>query len=288
VSDTIAYDKPVKDFIAGLDATGHVTHRSYAKKSVTFHHNGGRLSLEGILNVWKTRPASAHFQVDRSGAIGQYVRVHEYAWATGNTTGNVESISIEMANATLSPRWEILDVTWKNAARLAGWLFANVIEGHPRPSNANTHVHHYWKSTDCAGPYIDSIWSEVLAETQRWYEHFRGGGPQPNLTIATKAVVYGYAGTPMRVTDSFYADARQVLAWGARLPGQPVRPEWRDRWVSEMSTFKFADAGKTYTYCLMQLMDYFGIDEDLHNVLELLRRMKLYGYSIISYEGKTL
>ena len=55
----IQYDLPIKNFIAGLDATGHVTHNSYNKKSVTLHHNGGRLSLEGILEVWKTRPASA-------------------------------------------------------------------------------------------------------------------------------------------------------------------------------------------------------------------------------------
>ena len=58
---TIAYDKPVVDFIAQLSATGHVTHTAYKKTSVTLHHNGGRLSHQGVLNVWKVRPASAHF-----------------------------------------------------------------------------------------------------------------------------------------------------------------------------------------------------------------------------------
>src|SRR4051794_21757579 len=124
---TIAYDKPVQDFIAGLDATGHVTHTAYRKTSVTFHHNGGRLSLQGCLDVWKTRPASALFDVDGQGRLGQYVRVNEYAWATGNTEGNKSSISIEMANATTAPDWTVAEVTWKEAARLAGWLFARVI-----------------------------------------------------------------------------------------------------------------------------------------------------------------
>lgn len=289
MSETIAYDKPVKDFIDELDATGHVTHRSYAKKSVTLHHNGGRLSLEGILEVWKTRPASAHFQVDRYGNVGQYVRALEYAWACGNTTGNMESISIEHANSTLSPDWEVLDVTWKNGARLAGWLFANVIEGRPRPSKSNLHFHHYWKATLCAGPYMDSIYSEILGETQKWYEYFTGvTSVQPNLTIATKAIVYAYAGKAMRVTDSYYADARQVLAWGARLPGQPVNPISRDAWISKMTNFKFTEAGGLYTKCLLNLMDYFGIPEDLNNLVTLLRRMKPYGYTIISYEGEAL
>lgn len=171
---TIKYDKPVRDFIAGLNATGHVTHVKYKKTSVTFHHNGGRLSLQGILDVWKTRPASAHFQSDRAGAIGQYVHVNEYAWATGNTKGNQSSISIEMANETVAPTWKVADVTWKSAARLAGWLFANVIDGRPRPSKSNVHFHKYWKSTDCAGPYMDKIYAQLLAEVQKWYDHFSG------------------------------------------------------------------------------------------------------------------
>lgn len=176
----IKYDKPVANFIAGLDATGHVTHRSYNKKSVTFHHNGGRLSLQGILEVWKTRPASAHFQVDGGGRVGQYVGVYEYAWATGNTTGNIESISIEMADKTLAPKWEVDPITWRSAARLAGWLFANVIKA--APTRSNVFVHHHWKSTDCAGPYIDRIFNDLLEEVQTWYKLFTAPKTVPTPT----------------------------------------------------------------------------------------------------------
>lgn len=174
---TIRYDKPVRDFIAGLNKTGHVTHVKYKKTSITFHHNGGRLSLQGILDVWKTRPASAHFQSDQAGAIGQYVHVNEFAWATGNTTGNQKSISIEMANSTLAPKWQVAEVTWKSAARLAGWLFANEIDGKPRPSKNNVFFHKHWKSTDCAGPYMDTQYNNLLAEVQKWYDHFTGKTP---------------------------------------------------------------------------------------------------------------
>jgi hypothetical protein len=166
----IKYDKPIANFIPGLDATGHVTHTSYKKTSVTFHHNGGRLSLAGILEVWKTRPASAHFQSDSAGRIGQYVGVYEYAWATGNTEGNARSISIEMANQSLAPTWTVGEATWTSAARLAGWLFANVIKA--VPTRSNVFVHHHWKATDCAGPYIDKIFSALLSEVQSWYRFF--------------------------------------------------------------------------------------------------------------------
>jgi len=121
VTATIAYDKPVKNLIDQLSATGHVTHTKFKKKSVTLHHNAGRLSHEGVLKVWQTRPASAHFDVDAKGAVAQYVAVNEYAWAAGNLKGNQESIHIENANATLAPGWSVADATWQSSARLAGW-----------------------------------------------------------------------------------------------------------------------------------------------------------------------
>ena len=40
---------------------------------VILHHNGGNLSGEGCYNVWQTREASAHYQVDANGVITQIV-----------------------------------------------------------------------------------------------------------------------------------------------------------------------------------------------------------------------
>lgn len=175
---TIAYDKPVRNFIAGLNATGHVTHTKHRKTKVTLHHNAGRLSLEGILRVWEKRPASAHFQVDGAGRLGQYVNVNEYAWASGTTNGNRESIHIEMANSTLGPEWKVAGATTYNAARLAGWLFARVIG--ERPTKHNLLVHHDWKPTVCAGPFIDKVMPVILRQAQEAYDAFtKGASPKP-------------------------------------------------------------------------------------------------------------
>ena len=173
MSTAINYDKPLKNLIAELDKTGHVTHKQYKKTSVTIHHNAGRLSHEGVLNVWKVRPASAHFNIDGQGTACQYVRVNEYAWAVGDTTGNMRTISIEMANASLSPDWKVADKTWQGAADLAGWLFFKVIG--ERPTKENLFYHHYWSSTSCAGPYMDSIYGKVLKRAQSRYDNLKGG-----------------------------------------------------------------------------------------------------------------
>jgi len=169
---TIGYDKPVKDLIAGLNATGHVNHDSYRKLMVTIHHNGGVLSHEEVLATWQTRPASAHFDVDRFGAVAQYVKVDEYAWACGNTVGNEESISIEMSNTTAGGIWPVAETTWREAARLAGWLFAHVIG--TRPDNSNLVPHHHWYSTECPGPYMDSVWPQLIQVAQQAYGQFTG------------------------------------------------------------------------------------------------------------------
>lgn len=182
---TIAYDKPVKDFIAGLNATGHVGHTGYAthakfkKTSVTIHHNAGNLTLAGILQVWEVRPASAHFQVDINGNVGQYVEVDEYAWAVGDAAGNESTISIETADATLNP-YTTSDATFEEAARLAGWLFAHVVG--ERPSSSNMFPHQHWSSTDCPGPYLMSHFGELISKAQTWYDHFKGSSPSPTPT----------------------------------------------------------------------------------------------------------
>lgn len=175
---TIAYDKLVKNLIDQLSATGHVTHTAYTKKSVTLHHNGGRLSHEGVLSVWKTRPASAHFDADGVGALAQYVKVNEYAWAVGNAQGNRETISIEMANKTTSPDWTVADATWQAAARLAGWLLFKVVG--QRPSKDNLFYHKHWSSTECAGPYMDKIYAKVLKAAQDAYDAFKKAAASPS------------------------------------------------------------------------------------------------------------
>lgn len=173
MTKTIDYDRHVKNLIDELSATGHVTHKSYRKTSVTFHHNGARgLSHEAILGIWRSRPASAHFDVDLKGDIAEYVKVIEYAWAVGNTEGNMRTISIELANLTAGPNshWEVAETTWRSGARLAGWLFARVIG--ERPTRHNVFLHDHWSATSCPGPFIHQIYERILADVQEWYEHF--------------------------------------------------------------------------------------------------------------------
>ena len=189
MTSTIAYDRPVANYIDRITATGHVTNTPYKKTSVTIHHNGGRLSLDGIYQVWRTRRASAHFQVDANGNVGQYVDVRMYAWAVGNTYGNQHSISIEQCNATLAPKWEVGEKTWKSAARLAAWLHWKVL-GLAPVKGKTLFRHHDWAGagTECAGPFIDAIWDTFCKEVVAQYNVFKGGKTPNTPTVPTTTI----------------------------------------------------------------------------------------------------
>ena len=66
---------------------------------VVIHHNGGVLSVEDCWQTWQTRPASAHYQVEASGRIGQLVWDRDTAWHAGNAWANARSLGIEISNS---------------------------------------------------------------------------------------------------------------------------------------------------------------------------------------------
>jgi hypothetical protein len=178
VTATINYDLPIANFIDRLSETEHVTHTQHRKDIVTIHHNGGRLSHEGVLSVWQTREASAHFNFDAKGTPAQFVRPNEYAWSTGNTEGNVRSISIEMCNETVAPEWKVGDLTVHGAARLTAWIHWKIFGW--RPSRDSVVPHHHWSSTACAGPYMDQIFDRFVEIAVQYYDEFTAGTGFPS------------------------------------------------------------------------------------------------------------
>lgn len=87
------------------------------------HHNAGILSIQGCWNVWQTREASAHYQVETTGRVGQLVRDEDTAWHAADQTRNQESIGIEHANsASAAQDWPISDATITAGAHLAAEL----------------------------------------------------------------------------------------------------------------------------------------------------------------------
>ena len=65
---------------------------------IVVHYNAGNLTTEGCYSVWQSRAASAHYQVEDDGRIGQLVWDSDTAWHASNWQANISSIGIEHAN----------------------------------------------------------------------------------------------------------------------------------------------------------------------------------------------
>ena len=55
---------------------------------VVVHYNAGNLTVEGCYSVWQTREASAHYQVEDDGRIGQLVYDYDQKRHIGKVFGS--------------------------------------------------------------------------------------------------------------------------------------------------------------------------------------------------------
>lgn len=161
---------------------------------VVAHHmtiigTGNGSALDACYRTWQNREASAHYGVD-GNLVRQFVWDGNAAWSTGNSTGNHDGISIEHANSTAGPGWNVSATTWKNGARLAAHLHVAYKLGRPTStgngSGGTLRKHSSFTATACPGPFFASIWSQYVREAQRVYDEIVTGKPTPTPTPSPK------------------------------------------------------------------------------------------------------
>lgn len=155
--------------------TKHFTKgRSGAKvNKVVVHYNAGNLTVEGCYSVWQTRAASAHYQVESGGRIGQLVWDSNTAWHAGNWNANISSIGIEHAN---QPDGTITEACLDNGAHLVAAICKKYGLGRPEWLK-NVFPHKYFSATACPGQIYGSQKNDYIARAQYWYDKMNGGNP---------------------------------------------------------------------------------------------------------------
>lgn len=140
---------------------------------IVLHHMAmvghGEDALTACSNAWLKRAASAHYGV-ADGFIRQYVWDRDEAWATANSLGNQAGISIEHANSTGGPTWQVSPDTLLAGAKLVAALhhFHNL----GRPVWGKTLFQHSnFYNTACAGPYLGhDVLPQYVAQAQHQYD----------------------------------------------------------------------------------------------------------------------
>lgn len=144
---------------------------------VVIHHNGGNLSIQQCYNVWLTRQASAHYQVDANGSIGQLVHDVDTAWHAGDFGANQTSIGIEHADISSSP-WRVSDATLDNGAHLVAAICKRYGLGRPQ-WGVNVFPHRQFSSTECPASLAGDQNAAYMAKAQAYYASMTGTSPAP-------------------------------------------------------------------------------------------------------------
>lgn len=153
---------------------------------IVLHHNAANLSIGGCWTVWQTRAASAQYQVDVNGQIGQLVHDCDTAWHAGKWEANVTSIGIEHADATSSP-WSISNATLDNGAHLVAALCKAYRLGRPTWFK-NVFPHSFFYATACPGSIQDSQRDEYMRRAQAYYDRMTGGRVETVVVPAVNRV----------------------------------------------------------------------------------------------------
>lgn len=144
---------------------------------IIVHHNSGRLTTKGCWDTWQTRQASAHYQVEETGKIGQLVWDKDTAWHAGNWHANQTSIGIEHANND-TKAWTISPATLENGAHLVAALCKAYKLGRPEWLK-NVFPHQHFSNTDCPGQIAHSQRATYMARAGYWYDQMTGKNPTP-------------------------------------------------------------------------------------------------------------
>ncbi|XCB30873.1 N-acetylmuramoyl-L-alanine amidase [Arcanobacterium hippocoleae] len=144
---------------------------------VIIHHNAGNLTIKGCYDVWQTRPASAHYQVQTDGRIGQLVWDRDTAWHAGNWDANTTSIGIEHADVSSDP-WSVSEACLDNGAHLVAAICK--FYGLGRPAwGKNVFGHKDFSATACPASLVGSQHAAYMARAQYWYDQMTGNTPAP-------------------------------------------------------------------------------------------------------------
>lgn len=164
-----------------IKSPNHSGKRKYDISRITPHHAAGVLSLENLLGIFvpTSRQASCNYAIGSDGRIGLCVDEENRAWASSSSDNDNRSITVEIANSTGAPSWEIS----KQAEDKFIELCVNICKRYgkrgvfyegklvaDRDGWLQITLHKWFTSTACPGPYIEKILPDIVRRVNELLE----------------------------------------------------------------------------------------------------------------------
>lgn len=157
------------DLILGLHFSAGREGRSI--EFVGIHYDAGNPTVEDVYSWWQSREASAHYQVEEGGRIGQLVWDSDTAWSLGNWDANCRSLNIEHANRADGT---VSEACLDNGAHLTAAICKYYGLGRPEWL-VNVFPHRYFSATSCPGELYGSQKWAYIERAQAWYDAMCAG-----------------------------------------------------------------------------------------------------------------
>lgn len=183
----------------------------YSIEYIVIHHNAGNLTVEGCYNVWQTREASAHYQVESSGRIGQLVWDSNTAWHAGDGVANKKSIGIEHADVSSDP-WRISDECLDNGAHLVAALCKCYGLGRPQWM-VNVYPHSHFSATACPASLQDDQNAAYMERAQYWYDQMTNAKKDMGAAGLNAIANQAYTGSEIKPAVRSNANATFDVAY---------------------------------------------------------------------------
>lgn len=135
----------------------HSGDRTSKISKITIHHMAGNLTVEQCGRIFQgNRQASSNYGIGSDGRIACYVPEEYRSWASSSNWNDQQAITIEVANSTLAPYWQISDKAYASLIKLCADI-CNRYGINPSWTGytaASLTEHRMYAATLCPGPYI--------------------------------------------------------------------------------------------------------------------------------------
>lgn len=139
---------------------------------IAIHHAATvNATLKGLGNAFSgEKIKSSNYGIDSSGAVGMYVEECNRAYTTSNIVDE-EAVTIEVANSTGDPTWEVSDKALATLIKLCADICnrnnIKKLTFTGKPEGSNVVYHRWYKATLCPGPYLESKMDYIVSEVNK-------------------------------------------------------------------------------------------------------------------------
>lgn len=215
--------------------TDKLKHGGKRKKPIRVlipHHNAGVVSGQNLANYIKTttRALSATYIIGQKGEVFQGLDESLEPYTTSNRAIDTEAITFEIANSKGAPNWEISDDSFDALVELS----IDICKRHgikevkyTGDKSGNIHLHKWYASTNCPGPYVESLMPEYARRVNEGLKPPEGDKLY-KIQIGAYSVKANAEKALKEAIAKGYKDAYIVETGSVTKPSEPIKPTIRE------------------------------------------------------------